>query len=61
VTELEYVRAAAARVYTPEGVEVWMDAPNRMLDGATPRQCVDAGDGGKVLGLIAALAEGVTG
>lgn len=55
---LDQVIAAAGEIWYPEGVELWIDAPNRALHNATPRQYVEAGDGDKVLNLIAALADG---
>ena len=55
---IDEVISAAGEVYTSEGVALWLDAPNRMLHDATPRQCVEAGDGDTVLALIAALAGG---
>jgi len=53
------VREAAAEVYTPEGVEVWMTARNKMFEGRTPTEMIEAGQTGRVLDLIAALADGV--
>jgi hypothetical protein len=55
------VRAAAAQVYRPEGVGIWMRSPNPSLNNATPLQFIAAGDTQRVLDLIMALAEGVTG
>lgn len=55
---IEQVAAAASEVYKPEGVTIWLDAPNRALYGATPRQYVAAGDGEQVLALIERLAGG---
>lgn len=53
------VRAAAAEIYMPEGVEIWMHAANPMLDGRTPDDLVAAGEAQRVLDLLLALAEGV--
>lgn len=58
VTEAD-VRAAALEVYRPEGIDIWYDAPNRLLNNATPRRFVETGDGTRVLALIAAMADGV--
>lgn len=55
---IEQVAAAAAEVYKPEGVAIWLDAPNRALHNATPRQYVEAGDGDQVIALIERLAGG---
>ena len=49
---------ALNEVYKPEGCALWYESPNRMLDGRTPRQAVDAGDGGKVLDVIDLLVSG---
>lgn len=58
---LRAVEAAAAEVYHPEGVRIWLDAPNPSLHNATPRQYVEAGDGAKVIALLGGLADGVMG
>jgi hypothetical protein len=52
------VRAAAAEVYRPEGVDIWYDAPNRLLNNASPRQFVEAGDADRVLEVLDQLASG---
>lgn len=57
VTE-EQVREAAAEVFTPDGVELWMDARNRMLDGRSPHELIAAGKGQRTLDLIDFLASG---
>jgi len=57
-SEIEAVRIAALTVFTSEGVDIWLDAPNSQLHNATPRQCVEAGDADKVMGLIEQLATG---
>lgn len=51
-------RAAAAEVFHPEGVDIWMDSPNRLLNNATPLQFIAAGDVERVLQLIDMLADG---
>lgn len=53
-----HVRQAAAEVFTPEGVDLWYDAPNRALDGWSPRELVAQGDGLRVLRLIDRLDSG---
>jgi hypothetical protein len=55
---IEQVVAAASEIYKPEGVAIWLDAPNRALHNATPRQYVDAGDGDQVLAVIERLTTG---
>lgn len=54
----DQVLTAAAEVWKPEGVGIWYDAPNPSLHNATPRQYVEAGDGGKVLALLNRLIGG---
>lgn len=56
--EVEYVRLLAGEVFKPEGVDLWMVSPNRMLNNATPEQFIAAGDVDRVLDLIDALASG---
>lgn len=58
---IEQVIAAVGEVYKPEGVAIWLDAPNRSLHNATPRQYVEAGDGAQVLALIERLTGGAFG
>jgi uncharacterized protein (DUF2384 family) len=53
------VLAAAADVFTADGVTVWIDAPNALLGRRTPRDVVADGDGQSVLDVLEALAEGV--
>ncbi len=55
----EQVRTAALTVYTPEGVDVWLDAPNRALGGETPNDLIVRGEAFLVIDLVHALAEGV--
>jgi hypothetical protein len=55
---MEQVVEAASEVFKPEGVTIWIDAPNPRLNNATPRQFVDAGDGQRVLDLLTGYAEG---
>lgn len=55
------VRAAAAEVYTPEGVDIFMDARTLWFGGLTPCQMIEAGRGQDVLDLIEGLADGVMG
>jgi hypothetical protein len=55
---IEQVAEAVSEVYKPEGVTIWLDAPNKWLHNATPRQYVEAGDGDKVLALIEMLTTG---
>jgi len=59
LTDAERVRTAAAGVYKPEGVDVWMTARNQLLDGLTPWQMINDGEVDRVLGVIEALADGI--
>lgn len=61
ITDEARVRAAAAEVYTPEGVDIWMNAPNRTLNNATPMQFIAAGDTDRVLQVLDRLASGAFG
>jgi hypothetical protein len=56
--ELAYVRDRLAEVYQPEGIELWLRAPNRVLHGMVPRDLIRAGRADEVLDLIEALATG---
>lgn len=51
------VKSVAGGLFTSVGVDRWYDAPNRQLNNATPRQFVDAGDGGKVLDLLTGMTD----
>lgn len=53
------VRTAAAEVYTPEGVEMWLWSRNTLLDGRSPMSLIASGEHQRVLNLIDAMAEGV--
>lgn len=55
----EQVVAACGELFTPEGVPIWMASPNRLLDGRSPDELVEAGEGQRVLDLILALCEGM--
>jgi hypothetical protein len=53
------VRVALAELYLPEGVEIWLKAPNKLLAGEVPLDLIWTGDVDRVLALIDALADGV--
>lgn len=53
------VREALAEVYRPEGIDIWLAAPNRMFEGRTPAEMIEAGQTGRVLDLVHVLADGV--
>lgn len=57
--ELKYLEREALGVYTPEGVKIWIDAPNGMLDGLSPRELVKRGRTMEAVNLLEALGEGV--
>lgn len=58
MSDLDVIREAAGGLYTPEGVAIWMEAPNRLLDNRTPAEMVEAGHADRVLALIEAIAGG---
>ncbi|WP_157680189.1 antitoxin Xre/MbcA/ParS toxin-binding domain-containing protein [Mycobacterium dioxanotrophicus] len=58
MSDIDRVREAALEIYTDEGVEVWMESPNRMLDMRSPRSLIESGEVGRVLAYIEFLAEG---
>ena len=55
------VREAAAEVYTPEGVDLFMEGRNKALGNLSPLALIAAGGTNEVLNLIEGLAEGVMG
>lgn len=54
-----FARRLLAEVYTPEGVDHWLTRPHRCLDGATPLDLIERGEGLLVLVEIQQLIEGV--
>lgn len=59
LVELAYVADEVATVIRPEDVNLWMFAPNRLLDGDTPADRIREGRYKDVLAVIAALADDV--
>lgn len=55
---MAYVERRARVTYTPEGAALWMDAANKLLGGRSPRECVEAGEGEKVLAVLEAMESG---
>lgn len=55
------VRDAALVIWDHRGVDIWMDAPNRSLNNATPMQFIRAGDTDRVLQVLDQLASGAFG
>lgn len=55
------VRAAAAEVYKPEGVDIWMNAMQMRFDGRTPLEAIADGDTDRVLQVLDQLASGAFG
>lgn len=53
------VKESASRVYTPEGVQVFMSGENVLLDGETPFALIARGEKQRVLDVIDGMAEGV--
>lgn len=43
------VLGALSYVYQPEGVGIWMNSPNRNLDGQRPSELIAAGEAERVL------------
>lgn len=60
VTEAD-VEQAAGELFTPDGVAIWMDHPQKLggLRGLTPRQAVAQGRGQDAIAVIDGLADGV--
>jgi uncharacterized protein (DUF2384 family) len=53
------IRVALADWYTADEVETWLASPQSLLGGKTAMQLIEAGEGEKVLRLIAQLNDGV--
>lgn len=54
------IRASAAEVFTPDGVDIWFDHPSRLLDGISPREASQSVDGVlRVNCMLEALKDGV--
>lgn len=56
--ELQYVIEELSDVYKPEGVEIWLHAPQRLLQGQRPLDALKAGEFESVLRLVQRLAGG---
>jgi hypothetical protein len=52
------VRELLAEVYKPEGVEIWLNSPNRNLSGNRPAELIAQGWGKDVLREAERLAHG---
>lgn len=59
--DLNYVVERLADVYQPEGIEIWLHARNRGLDGRRPIEMLEVGKFEKVVELVERLSEGVQG
>ncbi|MEX0797019.1 MAG: hypothetical protein WD274_10020 [Acidimicrobiia bacterium] len=57
--ELAYVAEELRSVLKPEDANLWILSPNKLLDGDSPAQRINAGDFKSVVGLIEALADGI--
>lgn len=53
------VRHALSWTYKPEGVDIWLRARNRMLNGERPEDLIARGEAPRVYWLAVALSEGV--
>jgi len=47
------------QVYKPEGVAVWLDGRNRLLDGERPMDLLLRSEHERVAALVDALADGI--
>lgn len=56
--ELQYVIEELSDVYKPEGIDIWLHAPQRALGGRRPIDTLKAGDFESVLQLVQRLAGG---
>jgi len=55
------VEKSASELFSPEGVAIWMDHPQKLggLAGLTPREAVAQDRGSDVLALLEGLKDGV--
>lgn len=53
------IRAKLAELYSADEIEVWLTSPQRLLDGKSPRELIDAGQSDAVTRLLRQLEEGV--
>lgn len=51
-------REIAAEIYEDEGVDMWMNARIRQLDGERPVDLIARGEGQRVIELLNQLADG---
>lgn len=56
--QLEQVLDGLAEVYHPEGILIWLRAPNLQFAGRSALQLLDDGDGERVLEVIGQLTSG---
>jgi hypothetical protein len=61
LVDLNYLVERLANVYQPQGIEIWLHARNRALDGRRPIDMLEAGEFEPVIGLVEQLAQGVPG
>ena len=50
--------ALAAGVYTPEGVHIWMNSRNQLLDGERPFDLIERGDRARVAEVLHRITDG---
>lgn len=55
---MAYVERRARVTFTDEGAARWVEAPNRLLGGRSPRECVEAGQADVVLDALEAMESG---
>jgi hypothetical protein len=58
LVDVHYIARQLGEVYAPEGVEIWLHARNRWLDGARPIDLLEAGDFQPVIHAVDRLISG---
>ncbi len=58
-SELETIRAKMLEVVQPEEVERWLTTPKKFLNGRTPLQAIEDGEGQRILGYWVRIEEGI--
>lgn len=57
--QLETIRAKMLDVVQPQEVERWLTTPKKFLNGRTPLQAIEDGEGERILSLWIGLEEGL--
>lgn len=58
--EVKYIVDLLKEVYTPEGIDIWVHARNRSLDGHRPIDLLKAGEFREVLNAVERLTAGAS-